>query len=75
MIIIYYNNYIMILDIMHVFFPPTVTNFLCVGHSPKTRQKMSSAIKSFLLLLSTPLLFNVDVPPFLVSGAIAFSYI
>lgn len=36
---------------------------------------MSSAISSFFLLLSTPLLLlNVEVPPFLVSWAIAFSY-
>lgn len=36
---------------------------------------MSSAMSSFFLLLSTPLLlFNVELPPFLVSWAIAFSY-
>lgn len=36
---------------------------------------MSRTISSFFLLLSTPLLlFNVEVPPFLVSWAIAFSY-
>ncbi|KAK3541733.1 hypothetical protein QTP86_002115 [Hemibagrus guttatus] len=35
---------------------------------------ISRTINSFLLVVPVPLLLNVDVPPFLVSGAIAFSY-
>lgn len=35
---------------------------------------MSSATRNFFLLFPKPLLFNVEVPPFLVSWAIAFSY-
>lgn len=43
---------------------------------PRRRQKISSTMSTFFLLLSTPLLLllNVEVPPFLVSCAIAFSY-
>lgn len=43
---------------------------------PRRRQKISNTMSTFFLLLSTPLLLllNVEVPPFLVSCAIAFSY-
>lgn len=43
---------------------------------PRRRQTISSTMSTFFLLLSTPLLLllNVEVPPFLVSCAIAFSY-
>lgn len=35
---------------------------------------ISRTINSFLLVVPLPLVLNVDVPPFLVSDAIAFSY-
>lgn len=57
--------------------PPNVAEvalYAPLQHSPKRRQMISRTINSFLLVVPVPLLLNVDVPPFLVSGAIVFSY-